>query len=88
MGLLRDALQDALAPFGIQRETRPFRPHLTLGRFRKQGRMSRSLEEVLARHRDVSSPECTLFELVLFRSDLRPTGAVYTSLERFPLKEG
>jgi RNA 2',3'-cyclic 3'-phosphodiesterase len=88
MGSLRDALQDALEPFGIQRETRPFRPHLTLGRFRKQGRMNRSLEEAMARHQDVSSPECTLSELVLFRSDLRPTGAVYTALERFPLKEG
>jgi 2'-5' RNA ligase len=88
MGSLRDALQDALEPFGIQRETRPFRPHLTLGRFRKQGRMNRSLEEAMALHQDVSSPECTLSELVLFRSDLRPTGAVYTALERFPLKEG
>lgn len=88
MGVLRDTLQVALESFGIQRETRPFRPHLTLGRFRKQGRMNRSLEEAMARHQDVSSPECTLSELVLFRSELRRTGAVYTALERFPLKEG
>lgn len=87
MGALRNALQDHLAPFGIQRETRPFRPHLTLGRFRKHGRMSRSLEEAMARHQDVSSPNCELSELVLFKSDLRPTGAVHTALERFPLKE-
>ncbi len=85
MGALRDSLQEALSPFGIKRETRPFRPHLTLGRFRKDGGLDRRLEETVSRHQDLASPEFELRELVLFRSELKPGGAVYTELDRFPL---
>ncbi len=84
MGALRDTLQDALEPFGVERERRPFRPHLTLGRFRKGGFMDDRLAAAMEPHSEASSPECTLFELVLFKSDLRPGGAVYTKLETFP----
>jgi len=85
MGRFRDALQEALAPLGFAPERRPFRPHLTMGRFRKGGFPDDRLNEALESHRNETSPECVLPELVLFRSDLRPTGAVYTVLERFPL---
>lgn len=85
MGRLRDALQEVLTPLGFEAEKRPFRPHLTLGRFRKGGFMDDRLAAAMDGCADASSPECTVDELVLFRSDLRPTGAVYTALERFPL---
>jgi len=86
MGRFRDALQEALAPLGFAPERRPFRPHLTLGRFRKGGFPDDRLNAALEPHRNAAGPECALPELVLFRSDLRPTGAVYTALERFPLE--
>lgn len=88
MGLLRDRLQDALAPFGIDPERRPFKAHLTLGRFRKGGFMDDRLAGAMEGWAEAESPECTLSELVLYKSDLRRTGAVYTALERFPLKRG
>ena len=87
MGSLRDGLQESLRPFGIKQEKRTFRPHLTLGRFRKVGRGLNHLEALFARHESLISPACPLNELILFKSDLKPIGAVYTKLTTFPLKE-
>ena len=86
MGSLRDGLQESLRPFGIKQEKRTFRPHLTLGRFRKVGRGLNHLEALFARHESLISPACPLNELILFKSDLKPSGAVYTKLAAFPLK--
>ena len=81
----RDALQHSLTPFGIKEEKRPFRPHLTLGRFRKGTGRGPDLETVLSAYGAVESPLSVLPELVLFRSDLRPEGAIYTRLDAWPL---
>ena len=85
MSRFMDDLQAALAPFGIKEEERAFRPHLTLGRFKKPGKRRTELEQLLATYRDLSSPAYTLDELVLFRSDLKPGGAVYTRMSSWPL---
>ncbi len=85
MSHFRDALQGQLKPFGIKEETRRFNPHLTLGRFRKGVKSGVHLDEVLLRYEDLISPVCTLRELVLFKSDLKPSGAVYTKLNVWPL---
>ena len=85
LSLFRDALQQNLVPFGIKVEKRPFRPHLTLGRFRKGKGKGLDLEELLSRYEEVKSTSSMLSELVLFRSDLKPTGAVYTRLAAWPL---
>jgi len=81
----RDALQQRLIPFGIQEEKRPFRPHLTLGRFRKVKGRGGDLDRVLTSFGAVQSPLSVMPELVLFRSDLRPQGAIYTRLGAWPL---
>ena len=85
MSLFRNALQQHLVPFGIKAEKRPFRPHLTLGRFRKGKHKGLDLEELISRYGEIKSPSSMLGELVLFRSDLKPTGAVYTRLATWPL---
>jgi 2'-5' RNA ligase len=82
---LKDALQEQLTPFGIKEEKRTFKPHLTLGRFRKTGRGNYQLDDFLERYAEVSSPVCSLKELVQFQSDLGPGGATYTKLESWPL---
>jgi 2'-5' RNA ligase len=81
----RDALQSCLIPFGIKQEKRPFRPHLTLGRFRKGVGDQKHLRSLLSRYEDLTSPVCFLNELVLFKSELKPGGAVYTRLDAWPL---
>ena len=88
MSRFRDELQAALLPYGIKEEERAFRPHLTLGRFKKPAKRQPELEQMLATYGDLSSPSCTLNELILFRSELKPGGAVYTKMSSWPLSGG
>jgi 2'-5' RNA ligase len=74
---LQAACERAARAAGFEKEERPFRAHLTLGRWRE----STPRPELLPA--DLGSTR--LEALVLFRSDLRPDGAVYTALGRFPL---
>jgi len=74
-----------LKPFGIKEEKRPFRPHLTIGRFRKGAKPGTHLVDFLFKYQDLTSPVCTLKELVLFKSDLKQGGAVYSELKAWPL---
>jgi 2'-5' RNA ligase len=85
MSSFRDALQRHLGPFGIKEEKRRFKPHLTLGRFRKGAGGGTHVNELLSRYQDVTSPVCVIEELTLFKSDLRPGGPLYTKLNAWPL---
>jgi RNA 2',3'-cyclic 3'-phosphodiesterase len=86
MSVFRDQLQQGLAPFGIEAERRPYKPHLTLARFQKGASAGRALGALLEKYQDVTSPEVLLEELVLFKSDLEPGGAVYTPMGTWPLR--
>ena len=85
MSRFRDEIQRKLVPFGIQEEKRDFRPHLTLGRFKKPGKKVAETEKLLLNYKGLTSPACSLKELIFFKSDLRPGGAVYTKMRSFPL---
>ena len=74
---LQEACERAAIEAGFTPEGRAFRPHLTLGRWR-----DRAPRPSLP---DIELGESALDRLVLFRSDLRPSGAVYTPLGVFPL---
>jgi len=74
---LQRACERAARAAGFEGEDRPFRAHLTLGRWRERAvRPDLPPAELGATRLDA---------LVLFRSDLHPGGAVYTPLARFPL---
>ncbi|MCP4681954.1 MAG: RNA 2',3'-cyclic phosphodiesterase [Desulfobacterales bacterium] len=81
----RGALHRHLKPFGVKEEKRPFRPHLTIGRFRKGARSNVDLDEITAKYQGLDSPVCPLEELVLFKSELKPGGAVYSGLNSWAL---
>jgi 2'-5' RNA ligase len=74
---LQEACERAARAAGFEREERPFRAHLTLGRWRERA----SRPELPP----VELGPTRLDTLVLFRSELRPDGAVYTPLGRFAL---
>jgi 2'-5' RNA ligase len=83
LGELGSALEEKLAPLGIPRESREFRPHLTLARFDSpQGTdVLRVAVEALG------APEFgsdVFKEFYLYRSVLKPSGAEYTRLETYP----
>lgn len=83
-GLQRE-LFEALEPAGVKFDGRPFKPHLTLGRFRGRSPAGEDLQRLMETHDDMHSDVCLLDELVLFKSDLTPRGAVYTALARMPM---
>ena len=77
-------VENALEPLGFVREKRAFRPHLTIGRVKDRRRLQ-SLIDAMA---ELKIPEFDSFdvtEIILYKSDLRPTGAIYTKLHRMPL---
>ncbi len=75
----RKALDARLSTFGIGAEKRPFRGHLTLGRLKGRAPPEKLLEAIKTRSA-TASRLVVADRLVLFRSDLRPDGAVYTEL--------
>jgi 2'-5' RNA ligase len=76
---LHREIETRLEEVGFLPEDRPFRPHLTVGRVKSlKGRAD--LVDLMERDRDVDLGSFTVNKLVLFRSDLRPTGPIYTPL--------
>ena len=73
----------AAARIGVAPETRPFRAHLTLGRVNGT-RGWKPLAEALAARAEEDFGRCAFAELVAFRSDLRPGGALYTKQWSIP----
>jgi 2'-5' RNA ligase len=75
--VLQQACERAAVAAGFEPETRPFAPHLTLGRWREPAPRPTLPEADLGRTR--------LDTLVLYRSQPGRAGSVYTPLETFPL---
>jgi len=82
MTALARSLVRATEPFGVAREDRPFRPHLTVAR---AARPTDLRAAVAALDSSGRGPEWTASEVVLFESDTRADGAVHTEIARFPL---
>lgn len=74
---LQAACERAAVAAGFPAEGRPYSGHLTLARFRE-----RVLRPALP---PVDLGAVRLETLSLLRSDLRPGGAIYTPIDRFPL---
>ncbi|MEE9273976.1 MAG: RNA 2',3'-cyclic phosphodiesterase [bacterium] len=88
LAALAGALGGALEEAGFPREGRPFQAHLTLGRRRGRGRAPAGLEGELeaAESRWLQPPPSfRTAEAALFRSDLRPSGAIYTPVRQVAL---
>lgn len=81
------AVARAMVAQGWEAEKRPYSPHLTIGRVRKgldSVTLSR-LGEVVGRVKVEPFGRHQVHEVVLFKSDLRPSGAVYTPVARVSL---
>jgi 2'-5' RNA ligase len=79
---LARAVSEATATVGFETEDRPFHPHVTLARVPRP----RPVEDVLAAlGGDPVGPSFEVSGVVLFESQTRREGAVYTEVARFPL---
>ena len=81
---LAERLAAVMEESGFEREDRPFRPHLTLGRVRHGQGIHDAVAE-LEKHRETVFGEMTVRRITLFRSVLKPTGAEYSVLGESPL---
>ncbi len=83
---LQQSIEAAGERIGYAREERPFSPHLTLGRVQKNASRE-EIAQIAGALSAVTVGELGRFEaggITLFRSDLRPTGSIYTPLGHFP----
>ncbi|HUU03632.1 MAG TPA: RNA 2',3'-cyclic phosphodiesterase [Myxococcota bacterium] len=71
-------------PMGFEREKRPFKPHLTLGRVKDPGKLG-NISGAITRFELHQVGSCQIDCVDLMASELRPRGPVYTTLDSFPL---
>ena len=83
------SIESEMAHLGYARDKRPFNPHLTLGRVSRHSSNKdvRKIAEVLSSQTIgyIGSARVTAFHL--YRSDLKPSGAVYSRLFSASLME-
>ena len=77
-------LEDNLAALGFKKDKRPFKGHLTLGRFRQTVEPS-TIRQIIQEYANIDGEEFTASRIILFKSDLKPTGAVYSQLQQIIL---
>ena len=77
---LQGKLAENMAEIGFPKEKRPFKGHLTLGRIRAPQKPE-TVRRIIEKYSDLGSEEFTVGGMVLFKSDLKPSGAVYTRLQ-------
>jgi 2'-5' RNA ligase len=84
---LKKRVDQALEPLGFQPERRRYSPHLTLGRVHKRASRgdAQQLGKVIESATLKDAGEMTAQQIHLIRSDLRPTGPIYTVLASAPL---
>lgn len=76
---LQQTLAENLAALGFEKEKRAFKGHLTLGRIKGSVdpvKLNAALNEVM----DFETEPFLADRIILFQSDLKPTGPVYTKI--------
>ena len=74
-------VEDCCRAFGFAPEGRPLSPHLTLARVKEGERhVGQALAKSGVMDRPISSGVLAVESIVLMKSELRPTGSVYTKL--------
>lgn len=83
---LHRAVEDCCVAFHFAPEGRPLSPHLTLARVKEGDRyVGQALAKSGAMDRSLSLGALAIESVVLMKSELRPTGSLYTKLWAIPL---
>ena len=83
---LQKTLDEKLEEIGFPKEKRPFRGHLTLGRVKAKIDPKR-LSDALQEFAKFESESFSADRVILYKSELKPKGAVYTKLANLLLIE-
>ncbi len=83
LNCLNEWIEGKLTELGFAPEKRKFSPHLTFGRIRNSG----NYDQLIRFFKDKKFEQKTISvtQVVLMKSDLRPTGAVYTPIQIYKL---
>ncbi|HEY7911998.1 MAG TPA: RNA 2',3'-cyclic phosphodiesterase [Blastocatellia bacterium] len=73
---LQRLMEDELEAKGFPRDSKRFSPHLTIGRVRSPERAREAVERLIAE--GFEAERFVAHEVIVMRSDLKPTGSVYT----------
>lgn len=86
LAFMHNALEAECAALNFPRESRPFKPHLTLARIRSP----QGARELATAHRAIpfEPQRFKVSELIVMRSELSPGGSRYTPLSRHRLGSG
>jgi 2'-5' RNA ligase len=76
---LQKTLDENLKVLGFPGEKRPFKGHLTMGRIKAKIDVKK-FGDALTAFRNFESETFTAGKIVLYKSELKPSGAVYTEL--------
>lgn len=83
---LQHNMEDGLKALGLEAEEREFTPHITLGRVRGSKGRER-LSAAFSELRDAEIGSFTIDRVILYKSELKPAGAVYTKLKEVMLQK-
>ena len=85
---LQQGIESACARLGYPPEPRVFSPHLTIGRIKQESSAveQQKIRSTIADFHIDSLGTARVDSVHLYRSDLRPQGAVYTKLSSVPLR--
>ncbi len=81
---LQQDIDESIAEFGFEREDRPFKPHLTIGRVRSMKNRDMMIKE-LATLKDVDFGKIEVRYISVMKSELKPGGAEYFRLSEIPI---
>jgi 2'-5' RNA ligase len=81
LAALYEMVETACESIGFRREDRPFKPHLTLGRVKSPGGRNRLMDAITGLDK-ATAGTFTADAVSIMKSELRPTGAVYTEMYR------
>lgn len=82
---VHDEVEGRVAGLGFEKEDRPFRAHLTIGRVKAP--LGPSVRRVLASIPDTAAGGCIISQVTLFQSRLSPRGSTYTALAHGALRD-
>jgi 2'-5' RNA ligase len=86
LGQLQGTLDQALAEAGFALEKRPFKGHLTLGRFKGRA-LATDVAQAIQIEGRFEAIGFSAIEMALFKSDLHPKGAKYTLIQQYRIGE-
>lgn len=81
---LQTKVEEVCTKLGFAKEDRQFHPHITLGRVKGNRNIHRLTEKLKSITLEPLQAQCS--EVMLMRSELKPTGSIYTLLNSIPLK--